>query len=129
MAEQVLVGLTEGNYATVKEQRKTRKRVKALAAALLPLITTSPLWTLPSVHEAANAGAQLTGTLHISAEALRGNAAMLCSLLNFIGTLVDILESDIAASSPVLLYPLFEKAGIHNHSRVQSAALGVIESS
>ena len=127
VAEQALVGFTGSNYGKGNEERRTRKRVKALAAALIPLLVDSPLWILPTVHEAAGTGTQTIADSSVSVEALRGNAAMLCSLLTFIGTMVHALGSDIALSTPLLLYPLFERCSVHNHSRVQAAAQSVIE--
>lgn len=127
VAEQVLVGLTGSNCGKLKEERRILKRVKALAAALFPLVVDSPLWILPTVHEAADTGTHTPADSSVSVEALRGNAAMLCSLLTFIGTMVHALASDIASFTPILLYPLFERCSIHNHSRVQAAAQGVIE--
>ena len=127
MAEHVLVGLlVDNNYGTVKEKRRTSRRVKALATALFPLLVDSPLWILSTINEAADPGTHKTTDFSVSVEALRGNAAMLRSLLTFIGALVNALDADIALSWQVLLFPLFERCSIHNHSRVQAAAQGVI---
>ena len=128
VAEHVLVGLLDNNYGTVKEKRRTSRRVKALAAALFPLLLVdSPLWISPNIHEAADPGTHKTTDFSVSAEAHRGNAAMLCSLLTFVGALINALDADLALSWQVLLFALFERCSIHNHSRVQAAAAqGVI---
>lgn len=124
VAENILVSVTEMEHAAEKEQRRTRKRVKSLANALCPLLTSSPLWSLPTVFEPSNGNIE---SPYVSAETLRGNAMVVSLILRFVGTFVDFLASDISELFPVLLYPLFEKASKQNHSLVSTAALRILD--
>lgn len=150
---QLLVGAFEGpveagsgpngedlGETSSRQARKRRRRLKSLAGAILPVVTSAPLWTLPTVldnvdqttskrdqspsltitevHETSNVQAQQ----NVSASALKGNAAMVCSLIAIVGETCDLLGNDVEPFLQVILYPLCERASSQNHSQVQRTA-------
>jgi hypothetical protein len=129
--------LQSRSQATV-DLYKTIRRYKSFASNIFPLMTSSPLWTLPTLYQPISGIEYSGGTndidsgappnLNASAQALRGNAALLVSILNLIKAMVTILGAETRSLLPTLLYPLFEKASQHNHSQVRSAAIGAIRS-
>ena len=127
-----------------KFNRQTRKRIRrlhSLASAILPVITSDPLWTLPTVLDNVDKErvdkAEPHGSLTVteiqdelqvqaetvSASALKGNAAMICSLIGLVHEMVDLLASDSEPFLSIALYPLCERASSHNHSQVQRTAV------
>jgi hypothetical protein len=58
----------------------------------------------------------------VSASALKGNAALVCSLIGIVNATVELLSNDTNSFLPVILYPLSEKASSQNHSQVQHSA-------
>eukprot|EP00978_Attheya_sp_CCMP212_P010097 scaffold24247_cov54-Attheya_sp.AAC.7 len=61
--------------------------------------------------------------VEISVTALNGNATIICSLMALIDAMTDMMGIQISEFLPIMLYPLFEKAGYTNHSHVQQTAL------
>jgi hypothetical protein len=120
--------------------QKRRRRLQSLAQAILPIVVSDPLWNLPTLlhnvdyHsgiERSSVSAQnliQSGAVDdlmvntVSASALKGNAALVCSLIGIVSTTVELLSNDTHSFLPVILYPLSEKASSQNHSQVQHSA-------
>lgn len=124
-----------------RENRTRMRRLHSLAGAILPIITSDPLWNLPTVLDNVDQKSSIermsaaltqnliqSGTLDdsfantVSASALKGNAALVCSLIGIVSATVDLLSKDAELFLPVILYPLCEKASSKNHSQVQHSA-------
>ncbi len=125
-----------------KQSRKRYRILHALAGAILPVITSDPLWSLPTVldnieriEQAETHGTvtvteiqdQLKGQAEtVSASALKGNAAIVCSLIGLVNEMVDLLANDSESFLSTILYPLCERASSQNHSQVQRTAAFVL---
>lgn len=125
-----------------KQSRKRYRILHALAGAILPVITSDPLWSLPTVldnieriEQAETHGTvtvteiqdQLKGQAEtVSASALKGNAAIVCSLIGLVNEMVDLLANDSESFLSTVLYPLCERASSQNHSQVQRTAAFVL---
>jgi hypothetical protein len=103
--------------------RKLQKRIEALAGAVLPILTTAPLWTLPSKIESDVSG---DSSSIVSALALKSNAVLLCLLARIIGTFVRKMGSDSKALLSLSLFPLIEKTSSSNHSFVKHEVLRIL---
>ena len=64
----------------------------------------------------------LQNAFNVSASALKGNAALVCSLIELLTTTVGFLSKEAEQFLPVILYPLCQKASSQNHSEVQRTA-------
>jgi hypothetical protein len=131
---------SDPNAGPIRENRKRTRRLHSLAGAILPIVTSDLLWNLPTVLDNVDhkSGVERTspstqnliqsGTLDdsmvnsVSASALKGNAALVCSLIGIVSATVELLSNDTESFLPVILYPLCEKASSQNHSHVQHSA-------
>lgn len=139
LLEEILVGLSTSHLAQNDGlDRRNRKRLKLLSSNLFPLITRSPIWsltTIPKSNENENGTHEMEQSEYdafsfdrqISANALKGNAFLIVSLLRFIRLLIRLLRDDTSQYLQILLFPIFEKASKQNHDQVRVAALGVLE--
>lgn len=123
-----------------RQSRRRLKRLHSLAGAILPVITTAPLWTLPTVLDNLDPESDKASSIErltitevqdnkpevpnhtVSASALKGNSAMVCSLIELVSEMVDLIGNDAESFLPVILFPLCEKASSQNHSQVQHTA-------
>lgn len=122
-----------------RQDRRRRRRLQSLAEAILPVITSAPLWTLPTVVDnvekttitdverneiltITEVDKETEVAADVSASALKGNAAMLCSLIGLLYQTVSMLSYEVEAFLPIILYPLCKKASSKNHSQVQRTA-------
>lgn len=120
-----------------RQRRKRLKRLHSLALAILPVITSPPLWTLPTVLENVDQETEKLETIAnmtitevhddsniqtVSVSALKGNAAMVCSLIGLLSETVQLLLTEVESFLPVILFPLCEKTSSQNHSQVQRTA-------
>ena len=138
-----------------KKAQRRRKYLVSLAESILPLITSHPLWSLPTMDGSVTGGVfhneglprtsnnsqpnvvvpELKQQLHpqntATASTLRGNAVILCGLMDVIGTLIDLADDNLSSClTPILLYPLLEKVGQQQHQQqsvVRDAAWSVLE--
>ena len=131
---QLLVGVFEMHRAlsvesnnTPKSERKRRRALKSLSQSVLPILTSSHFWNLPTSFEfrtnPSSMGSEDSGT---SATALYGNVTLVCLLLQMIEKLVGLLQEDCEAFLPSILYPLVEKAGLWSAPLVQTTASEVL---
>jgi len=58
----------------------------------------------------------------ISARALNGNALVICSLIEMIGSLANLLGQNMESFLPTILYPLIEKSNHFGHHYIQKSA-------
>ena len=121
-----------------RHSRRRLKRLHFLAGAILPVITSPPLWTLPNtVLDNADYKTEKSELIRnmtitevrddldiqtVSASALKGNAALVCSLIGLLSETFALLSKDVECFLPIILFPLCEKASSHNHSQVQRTA-------
>lgn len=132
--------------------KKVRRVLIALCKALFPIITSAPLWTLPTIFanivnmdtNEANDRTPLPNLralnlqqetyekrtpfnqFAVSSSALSGNAVMLVSLFQLIGTLTEFIGQATVQYLPTLLYPLCERISSRNHSLVQGEAVALL---
>lgn len=133
------VGEKTSDSKRSRQERKRLKRLHSLAGAILPVITSAPLWALPTVIDNLDQSpstSEPTGSLTIteieddseveiqtvSASALKGNAAMVCSLIGLVSETVALLGNDTESFLQLVLFPLCERASSQNHSQVQRTA-------
>lgn len=126
------------NHCTSRENRRRARRLHSLAGAILPVVTSDPLWNFPTILDEAsqvssseNVAKELQDrkvdrsmgpSVSASASALKGNAALVCSLIGIVTSIVSLMGSDAESFLPMILYPLCEKASALNHSQVQHSA-------
>lgn len=143
LAREMLVGGFAPGVEAARTKKNDRKRVRlllSLSQSILPIITTYPLWDLPTSASvsftfsppATKSGLQLARTDHVecfvSSAALRGNAAVSCALLGLVGSIVTLVGDEVKCFTPVLLYPILEKAGQRNVGSVREVAVAVLQS-
>ena len=112
------------------QSKPTRKRYRlltSLSASLLPILTASHFWDLPTTsgrrtHPSPDTSGKCDGV----AATLRCNAALQHLLLDLIDKFAILLRHGFEAFLPVTLCPVVEKASAQNAALVQAAARVVL---
>lgn len=110
--------MSENDSTNIKRKRLLSK----LSTSVLPVLTSTPLWDLPTATLKATAYTNDAGSKAI-AVALRGNIAMSCSLLQMVASLFHLLSKDGREIIPLALYPLLEKIGFRQAFQVHDTAV------
>jgi len=140
-----------------ESSRRRAKRAKvlhALASSVLPIITSLPIWNLPTTiqvfsEQQSNTMALLAnpskedsagshnsermtnlgkeGDETFSVSLFHGNAIMQGSLLRMIGNICQLLGNRTNNILPTILLPLLEKTGACNHYHVQQTAIEALD--
>lgn len=96
--------------------------LNSLASAVLPVIVSHPLWTLPTTLPDSDDIDSAPSTVNI-----RSNSLLVCQLMRFISRFATSLGTDMRLNMPTILLPLLERASaIGNHSTVQICAFETI---
>ncbi|EEC48447.1 predicted protein [Phaeodactylum tricornutum CCAP 1055/1] len=117
--------LVDGAFRMSENDSKNIKRkrlLSKLSTSVLPVLTSTPLWDLPTATLKATAYTNDAGSKAI-AVALRGNIAMSCSLLQMVASLFHLLSKDGREIIPLALYPLLEKIGFRQAFQVHDTAV------
>ena len=109
---------------SVREQRKAHTRLGSLAAAIIPLLTTAPLWTLPTKLDVGASPNPFSS--QALATALKGNALLVCLLADTVGTILRNLGDNSRIFLSISLFPLIEKTSSSNHWLVKHEALRIL---
>jgi hypothetical protein len=117
-----------------KRERSRLGYLLPLGKSILPIITSDPLWSLPTRARSdaqSNEPARVCatqGTIEYTAlTALRGNAIVIGYLLGLIQTVVSLLGDHVQRFTPILLYPILEKASAQNVGFVRDAAIATLQ--
>jgi hypothetical protein len=145
VAQEVLVGgfaKTDAKPEAVKTDGKRLKILANLAESILPILTTHPLWDLPtfamsssSIPSAGQKSSQPSTALLSQrqsldtavAATLRGNASAMFNLLGLVGTITKLLGRGGRRFIAVILFPILEKAGLRNPSLIREKAIWILE--
>lgn len=106
-----------------QSEQSARKRLRALSSAIVPILTTAPLWTLPTKVESCHSS---NAPSKVSALALKGNAVLVCLLARIVGTLIRKIGNDSRSLLSVALFPLIEKTSSSNHWLVKHEVLRIL---
>jgi hypothetical protein len=100
----------------------------SLTSAVLPIIVSHPLWTLPtSLPDTLSVVTTDISDKTYSAGSVRHNAVFVCILMFFVRRCSNCLGKDMRRNMPIILLPLLERASsIGNHSIVQTCAIETI---
>lgn len=109
---------------SVREQRKARTRLESLAAAIIPILTTAPLWTLPTKLDSGISPNPFSSLF--TATALKGNAVLVCLLVDTVGAILRNLGDKSRMFLSISLFPLIEKTSSSNHWLVKHEALRIL---
>jgi hypothetical protein len=95
--------------------------LNSLASAVLPVIISHPLWTLPTTLPEGDIDST-PSTVN-----MRSNSLLVCQLMRLIGRFATSLGRDMRLNMATILLPLLERASaIGNHSTVQICAFETI---
>ena len=126
-----------------KSEQKALKYLKSLAESIVPIVVSAPLWDLRTTAEDAvhveNQESRLEpadATTHLALSnqsdpvvplALRGNACLLCNLLQLLGSITKLLGKDAIILVPILLPAVLEKATASSTPLVNQTSTWVIQ--
>ena len=102
----------------------------SLASAVLPVIVSQPLWTLPTSLPDESPTVRPEKSMceiSYSSDAMDSNSVLMCALMEFINTFAKCLREDMRLNMPTILLPLLERVStLGNHSAVQARAYETI---
>ena len=123
----VLSGICSLPYKNKKRTSHEYRTFTTLAAAILPIVVSHPLWTLPTKlqHDSyITIKKGNNGNIHaVESTTIRSNAILVCALMRFICIYAKCLGEDMRVNMPTILLPLLQRASsIGNHSTVQASS-------
>jgi hypothetical protein len=118
-----------GAFASSDANVHAKKRIQILldlAASILPILTSTPLFDLPTSPEITQSDCSSSSNF-VVASALRGNAVVAFYLLDIVGKLYALLRSSCHRFLPATLYSILEKTGLLSSSAVQAMAVATLD--
>ncbi|GKZ00737.1 hypothetical protein MPSEU_001025600 [Mayamaea pseudoterrestris] len=128
LAKELLVGAFSVDENQEKQQRKQVRLLEDLATAILPIITSSHLFELPSTMRFIENSLDDTSASSATAAALRGNGAFTVVLLDLIGAFFCLLGNSTNRFLPTTLFAILEKTSWLSSPSVQEMALYQLDS-
>ena len=111
---------------TSKSRAKTKYLIPLLQS-ILPIMTTYPLWDLANQWSATKENETSRSEDHFGISAFRGNVVMMCSLLEFIKSSIELLDHEtIQSFNMILLYPVLDKMSEQYPGSIRESAYHTI---